>query len=418
MMVDVSMVEARSSRPLAFMFCVWGEVFTRRFLNFCIPSFLAPNNLPVLGPGGHKFLIACPTEDFETIRRAPVAAKLSEFVELVHLKIDLPGEGVLPTSHMGIGHKLATEYALREAAYGCVLPPDCMISDGTIAYLMRMADEGADVVLVPALRFEEEAWFAALEADGIVDPAVPHSQSGGALALSGRDMVRLGVPAFHSHTRSYFFDSPWFYYDVSAAIWRMPTDGGVLIHALSWAPLLMNYARVRSHDTTCLEQWTMDGDYVFANFGLDADIRICDDSDDAIYVSWGAKNERPLDLTPDPLRAWFPLWRRWINSASLRGRREEAIFDPLKQRIFHLPLRWHVEDLGPEWRSMEKQAKVDIALAGPRAVHIFRATEYVAFRMRWNKERIQLLCRAIIGDPKARDYLRKRVREILGFRPA
>jgi hypothetical protein len=76
------------------------------------------------------------------------------------------------------------------------------------------------------------------------------------------------------------------------------TAKNAMIESLSWGPLLTDYGALARHDTTCLENWTMDGDYLYGNFGarLD-DIHVVTDSNEVMQVSWGPLAERAEHLS-------------------------------------------------------------------------------------------------------------------------
>ena len=61
--------------------------------------------------------------------------------------------------HMNTGHKVACDKAFRERGLGVVITPDCMFSDGSMAHLQKLAQNGAQVVLTAALRLGEEPLF-------------------------------------------------------------------------------------------------------------------------------------------------------------------------------------------------------------------------------------------------------------------
>lgn len=399
-------------RPFYFMLSVWGDRFSGYLANLCVPSLLAPGNVPVLGPGSHKFLIACPREDWDRLVELPSIKEIARFLELVHLDIPLPSPGVSATVHMGVGHKKMTERCFDDKAFGVALTPDLILSDGTVANLKEAVRRGESVVLCAALRFAEEPFFDGLLRAGHVDAMLSSGGGQRILALSGREMVRLGMPAFHSQTRSYQIDSPAFAEGSPAAIWRMPGGRGVLIHSLTWAPLLMDYAVVKRHDTTALDEWTMDGDYVAANFGDEREIHVVDDSDEMMLISWAPSDDRPIDLRGDCLRRWFPSFCRWFNGIRLRYGVRTGRFDSLKRKVFLLPVRWHVDDLDEDWRDIEGRACRVVAAPTTWSDAIYPGLAHISHRLRWNLERARVIYCAVLGDGKARDLIRSRFRKI------
>jgi len=342
----------------------------------------------------------------------PSIQEIGQFLELVHLEILPPPLGVSPTVHMGVGHKKATACCFEDKAFGVALTPDLILSDGTVANLVDAVRRGDALVLCAALRFAEEPFFEELRNMGYADIVSASAGPRRSLALSGREMVRLGLSAFHSQTKSYHIDSPAFPDGSPAAIWSVPGGGGVLIHSLTWAPLLMDYAVVERHDTTALDEWTMDGDYVEANFGGANGIHVVDDSDEMMLISWAPSYDRPIDLQGGCLRRWFPSFCRWFNGIRFRHGVRTGRFDDLKRKILLQPVRWHVTDLNENWRDVEACACRVVAapMAWPDVTYPMLAR--VRHRLRWNIERIQIVWRAMLGNGIARDLIRSRFRKI------
>lgn len=400
-------------RPFYFMLTVWGERFCSYLTDLCVPSLLAPGNVPALGPGMHKFLVACPLEDWNRLVESPAIKKIARFLELVHLDIPLPPPGVSATIHMGVGHKKATQRCFDDRALGVALTPDLILSDGTVANLMAAARRGDAVVLCAALRFAEEPLFEGLKRSGLLGDGYSRSGDSHALALSGRDMVRIGIPAFHSQTKSYYIDSPAFAEGAPAAIWKVPNACGIVIHSLTWAPLLMDYATVERHDTSALDEWTMDGDYVEANFGGQAGIHVVDDSDEMMLISWAPSDDRPIALRGGCLRRWLPPFCQRFNGIRLRHGVRTGRFDNLKRKLFVRPVRWHAEDLDDNWPGVEARAYQVVATPMTWSDRMYPKLAYAQLRLRWNLERLLVVYRAILGDGRARELIRSRIRNLL-----
>jgi hypothetical protein len=415
-------------RPFYLIVVVWGERHSGYLLDFCIPSLLAPGNLPSLANrSGNRFLIATTTQDRARLERAAVLARLREYAEPVWLEIAPPAEGVAACVHMGVGHRLATEMAHRDGAYGVLLTPDLMLSDGTLAAVERRAREGYSVVLAAALRFGEEPLFRELEAMGL---AARHARDGtqpSALPISGRQMAQASVRAFHSETLRYEWDAECFTLFPVACWWRVPGEDGVVLHCLSWAPLLVDYAAIPEHDSSMMEHWTIDGDYIHANFGERGRVHVVQDSDEAMLVSWTPMSPP----SKGDIRAWKFLRAigaaRLVKGAALRDAYFGAFFDPLKRRIFWLPVRWHASEIGAAWREVEDRAQAALRsfLAaderrGPGFRIALRLTGlalrlWTLLRNRWiNRRRIlEMTGKALRGDPEARRYLRSRMRSFV-----
>lgn len=341
-------------RPIYFIVVFWEERFRNYLADVLLPTFLSPNNIPSLSGGQRNKFVFCTTpEDWSALRGLPIADALQRHIELHYIEIPPAPPGRSGCEHMGIGHRLAAELAYRDRAYGVFVTPDLMISDGTVAALERHALAGSEVVLAAALRFEEEALFGNLRRVGVMPQDRP-SQSGRAIVASGRDLVAAAIRSFHSETQRYEWAAPYFTDFPCACWWRVPREDGIVLHSLSWCPLLLDYSAVAKHDTTALESWTLDGDYVYRNF-KERGVHAVMDSDEIMLVSWAPASDRPQSLSRSLVKS-VPVVGEVVKGAILRGSLTSGIFDALKQRLFFEPVRWHAHDLTPAWADTEREA--------------------------------------------------------------
>jgi hypothetical protein len=294
---------------------------------------LSSGNLPALSTHQpSKFLISTTAEDWAVIKSSPVFAAMQRYVgaELIEIPPCPPDRSSY--DHMGIGLKLACGRAFHDAAYAMVLTPDCMLSDGTIRRLQELAGTGCQLVVAAALRFGEETFLGQLKSMG----ALPDTrQNGGAqpLTITGRQMSYAAINGLHSETQAYEWDAPGFVIVVPAAWWQVPGEDGMLLHSLSWAPVLLDYASVGDHDTSTLDRWTLDGDYLFNNAKNLTNIHVVQDSDELFLASWGPLPERPMR------KGYVPFFGKLVAKIQFGASFRSAFFDPFKRRIFFLPVR-------------------------------------------------------------------------------
>lgn len=354
-------VEFALNRPFVFIIVLWGEQFRRYFLDYCLPSLLSPGNIPALSTRApSKFLIATRPEDWEAMQAAPIFRLLEQHVLPVFVEIPPCPPDRSGCQHMSIGHIACCETAFQERAYAMVLTPDCMLSDGTIAAAQRLAARGVQLVLAAALRFGEEPFLANLRESGALPPS-PRRDEAAPVAISGREMVRAAVNGLHSQTLTYEWNAPYFPPfpgQAVAAWWRVEGEGGIVLHSLSWAPLLIDYAAVHTHDTSTLDEWTLDGDYVYANLGRSDRVHVVTDSDEMFIASWGPVFEMPFAEKDGPLLG--RVGKGALFRFAFQGHYGPG-FDPLKRRIFFEPVRWHGGALNGAWRTAEDEAHRVIA---------------------------------------------------------
>jgi hypothetical protein len=347
---------AALERPFYFIVVLWGERFRSFLLDFALPTLLSPNNLLALNTSPRsKFLICTRPEDWSVIERASVFQLLNKYVEPVYVEIPPCPAGVPGGIHMGTGHRLGYGFAHAAQAYAFVLMPDCVFSDGMIARLQDLAREGIELVMIPALRFAQEPLFEQLRKAGI-SPADHHKGAAAPICLQSRDLVRMALKSMHSESASYEWNAGYFHPIPSAVWWRVPGEDGIVLHSLSWAPMI-DFAAVHEHDASTFDYWTFDGDYAYKNLGNISRVHLVLDSDEMFMASWSRSAENPYDLTPRKELGW-PL----VGGLVKRHRFRQAFYggdlrlDPLRQTMLFHGARWHAEPVDQAWLPVEQRA--------------------------------------------------------------
>ena len=343
-------------RPFHFITVLWGRTYSDAFLEYCVPSFLAPGNLPTLSTRQRsKFVIATTKDDWEYLSSSVIFGRLQEYVEPVFFEIGPCPPEKSGCEHMGSGHIAACGLAYKDKAYAVIVTPDLMISDGTIRHLQEHAARGIELVWVAALRFAEEPFLGHLNALGLI-PKVSRRDTGTPLVITGAQMAFAAINGMHTETLSYEWDASYFPHIPSAVWWRVPGENGILVYSLSWAPFLLDFGAVKSHDITTLQNWTIDGDYVYKNLGSNPKIHVVQDSDEMFCGSWAPLHDRAIDLKPR-----YTSRSSLINSLKKGREFREAffgpIFDPLKRRIFFNAVRWHAAPLNSRWHAVERKSR-------------------------------------------------------------
>jgi hypothetical protein len=345
-------------RPFHFVVVLWGQRFRDYFLDYCLPSLLSSGNIPSLSTSTpSKFVIATRPDDWAVIKATAVFQQLERYVVplLIEMPVCVAGKNVY--EHMGIGHKIALEMAHRAKAYTMVLTPDCMVSDDTVSRLQDLARKGIELVLAPALRFGEEPFLAHLSAMGVLGSDGRRDRPEG-LVATGRQLVAAAVNGLHSETLSYEWAAPYFAPIVPAAWWRVPGEDGIVLHSLSWAALFLDYGVLKEHDTSTLDSWTLDGDYLHKNLGGIRKIHIVCDSDEMFLASWGPMVENrchPYALFK------LPVVGKMMRAVQFRDSFYAPVFDPFKRRIFFNTVRWHAKPVNAVWEGVEQKATRTLA---------------------------------------------------------
>jgi len=339
-------------RPFYIHVVVWGERFRHYLLDYCIPSLLSPLNLPNLkNAKENKLLICTPSQDWECIIAHPIFSELCKYATPVFVEIPPAPPHLSGCQHMGVGHKLATEICFQDRAYGIAVTPDLVLSDGTLTYIEKRALEGKHIVFCAAIRFAEEPFFAHLKKLNLESNETYNRKT--ALKLTGPVLVDCAINSFHSETSSYDYNAP--YYRPNAPITLQTIENeGLLVHSMSWCPLLLDYGAISQHDTHALENWTIDGDYVYRNFEQTQAIDISTDSNDVMLLSWAPLVYNPVKLSSSLLRRYSKRYNTWFNSMTMRATLQNPIYDPMKIKFFSLPVYWHRLGINAKWMELEK----------------------------------------------------------------
>jgi len=357
-------------RPLYFMVPFWGRRYREYFVDLCLPSLLAPNNLPLLrAEDGHRFLMATTREDWEAIEGLPIMERLRAHATPTWIEVDDPQHAAKQEafaqynsaiSYQTVCQKKLVEAAHQARAYGCLLFPDLLYSDGTVATLLKYAAEGCDLVLCSSLRQKEEAVLEDLRARGLLPAAERLSQTAQALTITPRLMADLFVRHLHPEMWIFEEDAPFpipyvmpspFHY------WRMPDERGMVLHTFQGVPVLMNFAAVGEKHAECLERNMFEYVYINENFAHSDRIRVIQDSDE---LGWVSLTPEAVNWSPpqgrDPHRAyWLERYDRLCNIREsmwdIAGRHRDA----LRRDLFRLPIRWHTTELNEAWMKEEQR---------------------------------------------------------------
>jgi hypothetical protein len=339
--------------PFYLIISFWGKKYRDFFATLCLPSLMAPKNVPVLAQiRGSKLLIATTQADWRALEKLKLFRELHQYVEPVLIDIDLPPPGVHPGFHMSKGHAAGVERAREDKAYGMFLAPDLVLSEGTIQHLVDLAADGMQVVLAPALRFDMDKCIAAFRKRGLMGPNQP-------LVLPPRVASAIAAKSLHSEIQRFDWDSPFFCnYPISIYL-RVPSDG-LVVHTSSWAIVLGNFGMLEQIDGVSLLETTIDAHFVndnFFRFRKTGQLHLVTDSDELIFVSMTSE----ADLTHYPLARSEsfdkqPDFHEGIKSSDLRNFLFSDISDPFKRYAYGFSVLIHASPVSRRWDSYTRRS--------------------------------------------------------------
>lgn len=345
----------------------WGQRYREYFVDLCLPSLLAPNNIPLLrAEDGHRFLVATTREDWDVIKNMPIMDRLRHHVTLVWIEIDYSPSTDSETRSQyasSIHHhnhcaRRLMEVAYRARAYGSLLWPDFIHSDGMVAALLKYAQDGYTLVLCPALRQTEEAVLDDLLKRGLLAEDSRLSLTGQALTVSPRVMAELFVKHLHPEMWGFeersssvipYVPTHWFYSNV-------PGNRGIILHSFFGIPFLMDYGIVAENHAECLDRNTFEYVYVRENFAH-GKTHIVQDSDEfgIVSLTLATVNRAATREKESRPSRWLQRYKRLCNIRESMWHFVGRNRDVLGRELFRVPIRLHMTDLDEVWMNEERR---------------------------------------------------------------
>lgn len=434
--------------PAHFLVVFWGRKYRDWFLRYTAASLLAPGNAPALRDKARARLrIATTRKDWDALFADANFRALAKIVEPVLHEFPADSVALHKYHRMSLGHRMLTQACFDSRAVGINLNPDTLVPDGSIAEAERLVAAGAKVVMCTAVRFDLDGIEAELLRRGRIAPGAP-------LILSKREAVDIGLSNLHTETQAGNWDAAHFgelgemhgknHYPV-CCYWEVPGGRGLYILTHNWAPFAIDYSRFDRHDSSTFDQWTLDGDYIHANLGSDADIgrdvHVVEDSDSLFLLGMTPADD---ERCPAPYYWWksLPVLGRWAKGYLLnRVVYDKRGVDPLRRSIYPIGAKWHRRDIDAAWTPVLARANGivrdfldrDLGTAA-RGRHAWRAWWYRAVQERlmrglpWPEflglglaaRKLRLYARAVLlawrGDANARARISARLRDPFGGR--
>ncbi len=332
---------------------VWGKEHREFFLRLLAPSLIAPGNIPSLeNREGARFLLCTTDVDWNAMQDDPDFVALAR--EITVVKIGIPDPRTTNNKYltMSEGHKRATHMAFEAGANAMYMTPDSVYSDGAVQVLQRHAQAGRQLVFGVAVRYTLEG--------AVNEISSTRKGPGEPLSLGTRFLADVALRHMHDETLRFDWDATYFAPMPVCPFWHVGTEG-VLYQGLSWAPLMVAYSSLHSHDTATFDRWTMDGDYIHRNFGAEPDMHVLRDSDELMLVTFTPKADRPGHIEDDALAPrWYNSWPvigHYWKIGRVRWMLESGGTDPLKHKLFRLSVCLHRGDISEEvWQTTERRA--------------------------------------------------------------
>lgn len=312
--------------PLFLPLAAWGERCRVRATDVCLASLLAPMNVPLVAKERRVVLQVYTTardwtdhlREHWTVHRM---RGIGVVVEPILFDLE-PGEN----NHVRMSKGYKAMLPIAEMARAIAVPvfADSLVANGGLRDLLRLADGRRRIVMTIGLRGELDAFDDALSFGLDV------------VSIEPRDMARLLVNNLHSEIRAWSAEEPACGSHFVATPWWRAGQDAILVHSIYWEPTLIDFSHPWPHDTRALDLWTLDGHYAWSNAGDDPRaVHAIGDSD--VFLHLTMTSEAEYRVNPSPIGR--PV------EVAVREARGHPSTDPLRWRLFEIPVRVH----GGDW---------------------------------------------------------------------
>jgi hypothetical protein len=342
--------EKKAPRPFYFVMVVWGERYRNYFLEYCLPSLLAPGNIPsIAGHRPAKYLVATTPVDWAAMQATAIFSTLKRYIEPVYVELPpCPPERPYWLQNI-FGHKLCCDIIFRDKAYRLFTSPDSVFSDGSVARMHELALRGSEVILKLTVPQADEAKaFRTLRKLDML-PDVSSRDSGEPLVFTGRELSRALMQSMHDMSIVNEWDAPYFAGYASTPWWRVRgNDGsdGLVAFGFLWDVMLIDYGAVKTHDPEVLNDRGWDGDYIISIVGDLQRFYFVRDSDELNLLGWAHLPGPPVRRHPYGTLGKGIAFRNSYNRPTLNR---------LQRSFFFIPTRIHSGPTDASWDAVEAQ---------------------------------------------------------------
>lgn len=309
---------------------VWGEEYTRTFVEYCLPALLAPGNLPQLAEAFPcRLTIFTTPADERRIRNSRAFTALQTVLPVEIREIPF---GSTPDKYAAMSACNVEALKTASEAGGAVvfLAPDTIWSDRSLTAVTRALHHGKRAVMQAGVRVSASSVIPELD-------ALFQRRGATAVAVSGRELVQIALDHMHPYYRAWFWDATPFNRNVPNVYWRVGNEG-MVARCFHFHPLLL-FPERRVSDFVS----TLDDDLPLLSIRNFDAVHVVQDSDEVFHLditedTWGSR-VHALDTLPTA--AYLAAW----------GRMSANVFH---RKFAAYPVRFHTGPLSPEWTRVER----------------------------------------------------------------
>jgi hypothetical protein len=284
-------VVANRSPPAAIkvLMPVWGMRYTRQFLEFCLPTLLAPGNIPALAQALPCTIVVMTSQRDEALIRGHSAWR--RLAEICRVEVQLIDDLITDGNH-STTITLAYARAVREAGAQMLdtcfifLVSDYLVADGALANVLTRMQAGASGVL--ACNFQ----IVAEDAVPFLRRRIDSTRI--EISLSPRELLRWALDHLHSATAANIVNFNLSHNEhANRLFWRV--DENTLIGR----PYLMHMIAIRPEVTDFIVGSSCDYSFI-PELCPSNNVVVITDSDDYLVVEMQPRDHEKNDLRLGP----------------------------------------------------------------------------------------------------------------------
>ena len=192
---DSSLKQRRPPAAVKILLPVWGYRFTNQFLEYCLPTLLAPGNIPALAQTlPCEFCLMASSADVPIIKENPAWLKLQS---ICPAKIEIIDDLITDGNH-STTITLAYTRAVRASGQGMldtcfiILCADYLFADGSLSNVLKHMQSGISGLLAGNFQIVAE--------DALQSLRSKQDSARVELRLSARELVKIGIRYLHPAT--------------------------------------------------------------------------------------------------------------------------------------------------------------------------------------------------------------------------
>jgi hypothetical protein len=269
---------------------VWGYRYINQFLEFCLPTLLAPGNIPALVAAlPCEFHLMTSAADVPIIADHPAWQKLQS---VCRVKIELIDDLITDGNHsttITLAYSRAVRAAGPQMVDTCFINicADYLFSEKALENVLKRVNAGASAVLAGNFQIVSEEGLTALRRK--IDPTRVE------LIISSRELIKIGLTYLHPATVANIINFGLFHNEhTNRLFWRVDDSTLIgrfyLLHVVCIRPEVMDFVTGSSFDYSFVPELCPSNN-----------VAIFTDSDDYFVLELQTRNHEANQLRPGPL---------------------------------------------------------------------------------------------------------------------